>query len=337
MAVDAAASSFQDHTKGVKMMDTCITIWQWPKEDRWYDEGIKQSLQLMSEAGFTHINWNPDSGNSYMLSDAEISFTAEMVRASGLKVKSVHGSNGRNSISEVRWLKDRRVGQETRRDILSPHEWQRQSGVELVKNRVDLAAAFGSPDIVMHIDITDDVFRSIDAEEAFFAPLWTSLEELQPYCLKQGVKIAVETLFCASAQSFLLLYDRLFTRFPAEFLGLCLDAGHWEMIEPGSCSVLEQFGNRLITTHINDNFGATDDHMLPFDGRIDWDSITRAIAATKYEPPLNLETHIDRYRIPEAAFYQRAHKVAVQLEKKIAIHRGRLRRAERREEVHSVV
>ncbi|MGV1963594.1 TIM barrel protein [Agrobacterium sp. 22-222-1] len=67
------------------------------------------------------------------------------------------------------------------------------------------------------------------------------------------------------------------------------------MIAPGSCSVVEQYGDRLITTHINDNFGATDDHLLPFDGRIDWEAVTRAIAATKYEAPLNLETHIDRW------------------------------------------
>lgn len=317
-------------------MDTCITVWQWPDDERWYDDGIRRSLRLITEAGFTHINWNPDSGNSYMLSDAEISFTAGMVRASGLKVKSVHGTNGRNPISEVQWRKDRRVGKETRRDILSPHEWQRQSGVELVRNRVDLASAFGSPDVVLHIDITDEVFHSKVAEEVFFAPLWISLEELQPYCVEKRVKIAVETLFCASAHSFLMLYDRLFARFPPEFVGLCLDTGHWEMIEPGSCSVLEKFGDRLITTHINDNFGATDDHLLPFDGRIDWQFVTRAIASTGYEPPLNLETHIDRYGMPEAAFYQRAHKVAVRLEEKIYAFRNRPHSDNHSEQVRSV-
>ncbi|MBY3246119.1 hypothetical protein HFO16_32930 [Rhizobium laguerreae] len=86
------------------------------------------------------------------------------------------------------------------------------------------------------------------------------------------------------------------------------------MIASGSCSVVEQFGDRLITTHINDNFGATDDHLLPFDGRIGWEAATRAIAATKYEPPLNMET--------ERTFYQRAHKVAVRLEEQILAYRG---------------
>ncbi|UXS66700.1 hypothetical protein [Agrobacterium tumefaciens] len=108
----------------------------------------------------------------------------------------------------------------------------------------------------MHIDITDEVFRSRVAEEAFFAPLWRSLEELQPYCLqKEGQDCGRNSVLGASASSFLQLYERLFARFPAEFIGLCLDTGHWEMIAPGSCSVVEQYGDRLITTHINDNFG----------------------------------------------------------------------------------
>lgn len=65
-----------------------------------------------------------------MLSDAEISFTAEMVRASGLKVKSVHGTNGRNPISEVQRRKDRRVGRETRRDRPPATITMQQDGAE---------------------------------------------------------------------------------------------------------------------------------------------------------------------------------------------------------------
>ncbi|KJF65225.1 hypothetical protein RS75_24345 [Rhizobium nepotum 39/7] len=85
------------------------------------------------------------------------------------------------------------------------------------------------------------------------------------------------------------------------------------MIAPGSCSVVEQYGDRLITTHINDNFGATDDHLLPFDGRIDWEAVTRAIAATKYEAPLNLETHIDRYGMAEGHFISERTKLPFDL------------------------
>ena len=92
------------------------------------------------------------------------------------------------------------------------------------------------------------------------------------------------------------------------------------MLEPGGLSVLERFGDRLITTHIHDNFG--DDHLLPFDGRIDWQAVTDAIAATPYEAPLNFETPKDRYGLSDGAYYARAHQIACRLEIMIAEARG---------------
>lgn len=299
-------------------MDTCITVWHWPNDARWFDEGIRRSLDAARAAGFSHINWNPDAGSSYWLGDAEIEFTARIVREAGLKAHTVHGSNGRNPVSEVRWRRGSDVGRETRKDFMSPVEWQRKSGVELIMNRIDLAAALSAPNIVMHIDITDDVFASPDATERFFEPLERSLDELQPYCRAKAVAIAVETLFCASAASFLQLYERLFARYDPGFIGLCYDSGHWELIEPGALTVLERFGERLLATHIHDNFGAMDDHLLPFDGRLDWQAICGLIARTAYVTPLNFETPMDRYGLPEPVYMQRAQKVAVRLEAMIA-------------------
>lgn len=303
-------------------MDTCITVWHWPKHERWYDEGIRHSLDLIREAGFTHINWNPDSGSSYWLADAEIEFTRQIVAAAGLKTHSVHASNGVNRVSELAHAGPAPFAQETRKNILSPYEWQRQSGVELLKNRIDLAAALGAPNVVLHVDITDDTFRSHESEYAFLEPLFRSLDDVKAYCIGRKVKIAVETLFTASAASYLALFDRLFTRCAAEFIGLCYDSGHWELIEPGKVTILDQFGDRLIATHIHDNFGTKDDHLLPFDGRLDWTAIMKAIAATSYVTPLNFETPMDRYGLAEASYYQRAHSIAARLEDMIAKERG---------------
>lgn len=300
-------------------MDTCITVWPSPKHPRWYDEGMRESLGLAREAGFTHVNFTTDGGSSYMFSAAEIDFTARMIRDAGLKVKSLHASNGRNRILEVSSRQDRTPVMESRRDIGSPHEWQRLSGVELVQNRVALAGALGSPDAILHVEIADEVFRSPETEAAFFDPFWRSFDALEPFCRSHGVRIAVENLLCASAESWRRLFDRLFQRYDAEFIGLCLDTGHWfAAAGPGDMSILDRHGNRLIAIHVHDNFGVLDDHLLPFDGRIDWPMVTRAIAATSCEMPLNLETPPDRHDLPELAFYRKAHRVVVELEGMVA-------------------
>jgi sugar phosphate isomerase/epimerase len=289
-----------------------------PKHPRWYDEGMRESLVWVREAGFTHINFTTDGGSSYIFSAAEIDFTAKMVHGAGLKVKSLHASNGRNRILEVSSLKDATPVMESRRDIGSPHEWQRQSGIELVQNRIDLAAALGSPDIVLHIDITDETFRSAESEAAFFDPFWTSLDALEPYCRSRGVKIAVENLMGASRESWLKLFSMLFDRYDDAFVGLCYDTGHWRVVAgAGDQSLLERFGHRLIATHVHDNHGTEDDHLLPFEGCIDWPSTMRAIGATHYDMPLNLETPADRHKLPEEAFYRRAHAAALRLQQMV--------------------
>jgi len=299
-------------------LETCITVWPTPKHPRWYDEGMRESLGFAREAGFTHINWTTDGGSSYMFSAAEIDFTANMVREAGLKVKSLHASNGRNRILEVSSRQDATPVMESRRDIGSAHEWQRLSGVELVQNRIDLAAALESPDIVLHIDITDAVFRSPETEATFFAPFWRSLDALEPYCAARGVRIAVENLMGASAEGWHRLFAALFDRYDPGFLGLCYDTGHWRVVAGADDqSILARFGHRLIATHIHDNHGTEDDHLLPLEGCIDWARTMKAIAGTGYEMPLNLETPADRHKLPEMAFYRRAHAAAVRLQEMV--------------------
>ena len=51
------------------------------------------------------------------------------------------------------------------------------------------------------------------------------------------------------------------------------------------------FGDRLICTHIHDNSAVfnADDHLLPFDGKCDFDYIAAAIRESGYKGSLMLE------------------------------------------------
>lgn len=59
----------------------------------------------------------------------------------------------------------------------------------------------------------------------------------------------------------------------------CFDSGHRNCFTPEE-DFLADYGGRLAATHLHDNDGSTDLHMLPFDGRTDWDSVAKALAAT---------------------------------------------------------
>lgn len=298
-------------------MQTCITVWHLPNHARWFDEGIRHTLALVRAAGFTHVNWNPDAGYSYVYATSEMDHIAAMLEEAGLKAWSVHGSHGKNSVSEVG-----APFVEVRKDFLSPVEWQRQAGLDLVRNRLEFARRIGSPNIVMHVDLDEPALRDPAGNDAFYAILHRSFEDLAGDCGRTGVRIAVENLTAAPVERTVELYERLFERHDADTVGLCYDCGHAELVDPGRFTILESFGERLIATHLHDNHAVRDDHLLPGDGVIDWERLIALIAATPYATPLNFETPPSTYGMGyaagETAFYQRAFRAISALETRLA-------------------
>jgi len=298
-------------------METCITCWYLPNHPRWYDEGIRHTLNEIRAAGFTHVNWNPDAGYSYVYAPSEMDFIARMLDDAGLRAWCVHGSHGKNGVTEVGGGM-----METRKDFLSPHEWQRKAGLDLIRNRLAFAARIGSPSVVMHVDLDETELRDPAAHAAFYDRFHRSFDEIAEDCLRTGVRIAVENLNGAPIERSLEMFGKLFERHSADTVGLCYDCGHAELSEPGQFRILENHGDRLIATHLHDNRSVRDDHLLPGDGNIDFDRLIRLIAATDYAPPLTFETphraHGMGYSLGDAAFFERAQSRIAPLEKKLA-------------------
>ena len=65
----------------------------------------------------------------------------------------------------------------------------------------------------------------------------------------------------------------------------CYDSGHDLGMGYGTeflYDYLNRFGDRLGAVHIHDSIKGFDLHVIPFDGAIDWDIVTRDLAKTKY-------------------------------------------------------
>lgn len=263
-------------------MDTCITVWHFPNHPRWYDEGIRRTLAEVRAAGFSHVNWNPDAGYSYLYAPSEMAFIASLLD---------------------------------------------EAGLDLVRNRLSFCREVGAPTLVMHVDLDDIALRDPGEHAAFFARLHRSFDDLADDCLRAGVRIAVENLTAAPMERTLEMFAALFDRHPADVVGLCYDCGHAELSEPGGFRLLDTHGDRLIATHLHDNHSVRDDHLLPGDGRIDWERLIGLIAATPYAPPLTFETphslYGRGYSLGEPAFYARAHDRIVALETRLQEHRSR--------------
>ena len=97
-------------------------------------------------------------------------------------------------------------------------------------------------------------------------------------------------------------------------VGICLDFGHAHM-DGDLVDAIETVSGHLVTTHVHDNRGRTDDHLVPFDGTIDWPSALTAIQKIGYDGTLVFE--IAAHRSPKETLKQ-AQKARQRMERFLA-------------------
>ena len=112
-----------------------------------------------------------------------------------------------------------------------------------------------------------------------------SVEELLRIAEPLGVRIAVEVIpnELSRAGSIVHLVEH-----DLEGAGICLDFGHAHL-DGDVIDAVETVSEHLIATHVHDNRGRSDDHLLPFDGTIDWAGTLLAVQKIGYEGPLTFE------------------------------------------------
>jgi len=164
---------------------------------------------------------------------------------------------------------------------------------------VAAAGDLGARVAVLHLGVPSDL--SVPSDDNDDVAVRRILEPIAAACERAGVQLALEVipndLSTAAA-----VVDWLRTDLELGRTGACLDVGHAHMTS-GVLDAIEVLGGDIITTHIHDNRGTTDDHLLPFEGTIDWTSALFALAKVGYDGPLvfELPDHGDPVRTLTAA------------------------------------
>ena len=275
-------------------------------------------LQKIADAGFTHVHWGHEWNSDTIYIDSEIDQIKTWLRETHLQVYGVHGSAGR----ERCWY--------------SAEENKRLAGVELVKNRIRLAERLACQTVIMHITCGP---QESEAQPAFLARLYRSLDAVQPYAIESGVRLAIEnevdwgrlakiqavlsrdtTPDLAQIRDNFGLISHVLADYGPDYLGMCYDSGHGNIGRDRS-SLMEPLKERLIAVHLHDNDGSGDQHRLPFEGSINWMEITRIIASSAHPKMLNLESNLPRSDIKdETGFLKQAHQAGLSLTQMVAYH-----------------
>lgn len=118
-------------------------------------------------------------------------------------------------------------------------------------------------------------------------PARRSVEELIAMAAEVNVRIALEVIpnpLSSAGELCRLIEDD----FEGADVGVCLDYGHAHLMGDVG-EAIETLSGHLWTTHVHDNGGKQDDHLVPFAGSIDWDAAMTGTQKIGYDGVLLLE------------------------------------------------
>ena len=187
--------------------------------------------------------------------------------------------------------------------LAAADESQRKAAVEETMATLEVAAAVRYSTLVVHGGVPEPHGGAADNH---LASLVRSLEELSPVAQRYGIRLAVEVIPNALSTPSALV-DLIDSDIDAVDLGICMDVGHARLMGD-VVDAIETCSGHLITTHLHDNRGRHDDHLVPGKGVIDWDATLLALQKIGYDEVwmLELAAAAERKPVLEAAAKARA-------------------------------
>jgi sugar phosphate isomerase/epimerase len=155
----------------------------------------------------------------------------------------------------------------------------RRAAVDETALAVRAAHRLGARYVVLHLGVPASL--QVDARDNRMDAAIRSVEEIHAVAEPFGVRLALEVIpnpLADAAGLVGLLEDRL----DLPGLGICLDTGH-ALLLGDVADAVESASGHLVTTHLHDNDGKADDHLVPFDGAIDWPTVLMAFQKVGYD------------------------------------------------------
>ena len=137
----------------------------------------------------------------------------------------------------------------------------RIDSMDEVKRAIEIAERLPFRYLVVHLGLPGEEYDMRKFDAAF-----TSLEHLNIFAKDRGAQILLENIPNELSTPERLLEFIHYTRLK---LNVCLDTGHAHM-GAGVRPAFQALKEHIRSTHVHDNNGAKDEHLMPFEGGIDW-------------------------------------------------------------------
>lgn len=234
-------------------------------------------LRELAEFGFTEVELFASAGHFDYHNPAAHADLAAWLRDAGLTLHSVHAPI-------VEYVRGTDWGPPL--SMASADETSRARAVSETLATLDIARTVSFPYLVTHLGVPD-----AGGEEALNsrAGAERSLREVARAARGLGVRVALEIIpNVLSTPEALVRWVEDGEEEADHGFGICLDTGH-AFLQGDLPDAIDVVSGELITTHVHDNHGALDDHLVPFEGRIDWPTAVMTMQKVGYEGVYLLE------------------------------------------------
>jgi len=152
-------------------------------------------------------------------------------------------------------------------DVLAARPLERQRALDELKRCLEIGDAAPLNYAVLHLGAAGQAFNPVQFEYAY-----SGIVTIQSF---SGLRVLIETLDNDIATFSRIADFTAAAQIPN--VGICYDTGHGE---------LEGVADAI---HLDDNDGASDDHLWPFEGTRNWPALIERLVVSSYQGPMILE------------------------------------------------
>ena len=153
---------------------------------------------------------------------------------------------------------------------------KRQAAVREADAALNIARQIPADVFVVHLGTP-----SVKGGENNRTAAFRSVEDICRLAEPIGIRVALEVIPNPLSDGASLV-DLIEKDLDAPRTGICLDFGH-AFLMGDVADTIETVAEHLITTHVHDNGGKKDDHLVPFEGRINWDIALMTMQKVGYD------------------------------------------------------
>ncbi|HVP64675.1 MAG TPA: sugar phosphate isomerase/epimerase family protein [candidate division Zixibacteria bacterium] len=176
-------------------------------------------------------------------------------------------------------------------NLVAPERKDRIAAMDEIKRAIEVAEQAPFRFLIVHLGDANET-----ADQRKFDEGLTAVEHLRAFARPLGVQILLENipneLTTAEQLSQLIRVSHF------DDVGVCFDFGH-ARIGAGVRATFEPLKHLIRSTHVHDNDGTRDAHLVPGEGSIDWTEAMELLRAAPQIPAVLLELEGDPDGSPE--------------------------------------